>query len=302
MKIHLAIAFDESYLAPFCALLESIIANGGNVHLHLIMTGVDETTQIKISDRAKAGGIQSNFYRITDKEITTLVTRDTWTTAVYYRLYFPMLVDPSIHRLIYLDTDTIVLRNLSELAELSLDGYPVAAVYDNYVQVQPLIGINEPGNYFNSGVLVMDLNEWRRQRVSERTLDYLKQYPERIRYVDQCGLNAVLMNNWFHLKSSYNLLYSYLPNEQSDRSMASLVHEASIVHFNIERPWQMLCKNRLRNQYRKYLRRSPIYSGRVVIDFSVQKVFDWIYIRLIEFYFDQEWIKRIWRSVRTARM
>jgi lipopolysaccharide biosynthesis glycosyltransferase len=298
MTVHLAIAFDQNYLRSFHALLESIIANAGDVHLHLIATGIDDERLENISAYAAGKDIQTRFYNIQDTRMNSFVTRDTWTTAVYYRLYFPLLIDGSVERLLYIDTDTIVLKKLDELYGQSLYGFPVAAVYDNFVKVQPLIGLNLPGHYFNSGVLLIDLAKWRQQQVSERAIEYLRSHPEKIRYVDQCALNAVLKNNWLMLESRYNLLYTYLPKDPSAVNISTALADAVIVHYNLERPWLMLCKNRLRTLFRKYLKASPEYEGQILTDFSLRKIPAWIHIRLIEFYIDQEWLKHTWRKVK----
>lgn len=298
MKVDIAIAFDENYLGPFYALLESLIANAGDLHLHLIVTGVDEDSLTLIKSYTSTLDICTTFYEINDSQLESFVTRDKWTAAVYYRLYFPLLVDASVERLLYLDTDTIVLKNLKDFFTRPLDGFPVAAVYDNYVKVQPLIGIVSPGMYFNSGVLLIDVAKWREQEVSQRAIGYLRRYPERILYVDQCALNAVLRNNWLAVESKFNFLHSYLQLEISSKMIPSILAEVFIVHYNLDRPWLMLCKNRLRRQFRKYLKRSPIYGGRVLIDASIKKVPAWIYIRIAEFYMDHDWLKLIWRKLR----
>jgi lipopolysaccharide biosynthesis glycosyltransferase len=71
-----------------------------------------------------------------------------------------------------------------------------------------------------------------------------------------------------------------------------------IVHFNLERPWHMLCKNRLRVLYRKYLNAYPDGDPKVISDFTTGKVPAWITIRLKEFYLDSEWLKSTWRRLK----
>lgn len=298
MTVHLAIAFDQNYTRPFHALLASIAKNAREVHLHVIATGVDEQQRRQISAYGCNHHIEITFYAIQDSRIALLTTKGTWTTAVYYRLYFPLLVNESVRRLLYVDTDTLVLKDLTELYQLSLEGYPVAAVYDNYVKIQPLIGIVSPGEYLNSGVLLMDTLVWREQRISEKAFDYLLTYPERIQYVDQCALNAVLRNNWLQLNSRYNLLYTYLPEEQSKKEIEKVMEDAVVVHFNLERPWHMLCRNRLRLLYRVYLNEFQGNNRTVISDFSVDKIPAWLMIRLKEFYIDSENLKAFWRSIK----
>jgi lipopolysaccharide biosynthesis glycosyltransferase len=92
-----------------------------------------------------------------------------------------------------------------------MNEFPVAAVYDNYVKSQPLLGIFDEGEYFNSGMLLIDVEKWREQNISEKVMEYLLKYPERIKFVDQCGLNAVLNGNWMKLPARFNRIFTYLP-------------------------------------------------------------------------------------------
>lgn len=298
--MHIAIGFDANYLRPFYALLASILINHkpGEVVIHAIASGIESGVLKQITEKIRQSGNQVIFYSVDGESLSKFVTNGTWTKAVYYRLYFPLLVGEDVKRLIYLDSDTLVLRNLIQLNELPLRGFPVAATIDNYVSTQPLIGITEKDQYFNSGVLVMDVASWRQQQVSEHAFEYLVKYPERIKFVDQCALNAILHRSWKRMDERYNFLYSYVPPAVSGRDLQQIVLDISIVHFTLQRPWHMLCTNRLRHYYFKYYKASDLAQGSPVIDFSWHKVPDWLAIRFREFYHDSLVLQKGWRFLK----
>ena len=300
LSIHLAIAFDRNYLRPFYALLESMFAhnNGESIHIHAIATEVDDKAIKAIEQYVAARAGKITFYQIADERVKHFVTMSTWTKAVYYRLYFPLLVPPTVKRLLYLDTDTVVVSNLSALFNASLDGKPVGAVDDNYVSVQPLIGISTPGEYFNSGVLLIDMDLWRTQQVSERTMEYLLNYPERIQFVDQCGLNAVLHRNWRKLDDGFNFIYSKVPGDMPRKTLKRMLPQLTIIHFTLDRPWTFLCKNPFRYLYLDYLKQSGLYTGQAIDDFEWRKLPAWVRIRMNEFYGDQPWLQYMWRRFK----
>jgi lipopolysaccharide biosynthesis glycosyltransferase len=302
MQLHLAIAFDQNYLHPFYALLQSIFEShqGSEVHIHAVATGVSSSVLEQITKQVTAKGHHIYYYNIDDNRLGDFITMSTWTSAVYYRLYFPLMIPETVDRLLYIDTDTLVLKNLSPLFEYPLTSSPVAAVDDNYVDIQPLLGITKSGEYFNSGVLLIDVNEWKKQRISERTMEYLLQYPERIKFVDQCGLNAVLHHNWKRLDKRFNFIYSKIPYGISKKELNRLRDEIYIVHFTIERPWTFLCKNRFRSLYRYYLKRSALFKGNVIEDFSFDKLPAWFSERAKEIYHDQRWLQFVWKSVKKS--
>lgn len=144
----------------------------------------------------------------------------------------------------------------------------------------------------------MDIHKWNQQQVSERALDYLLTYPEKIVFVDQCALNAVLRNNWKKLDPCFNLMYSLLPEGLSKRHLNDYLNKAVIIHFTLQRPWQMLCRNRLRYLYFFHLRRSrlKLYPFYCYSDFEWKKIPAWLKLRTRELYFDMPVIQKIWRS------
>lgn len=296
--IHIAVAFDQNYLHPFYALITSLFQNNPeiNFNIHAISTGISDLEREKIQKYIKEEGSEIFVYSIDASPIQDFKLTSNWTHAVYYRLFLPLLVPTSVDRLLYLDSDTIVIGKISSLFDINLEEYPLAAVYDNYVKAQPLLNINLEGEYFNSGVLLIDVKKWRQQKVSERAMEYLAMHPERILYVDQCALNAVLFKNWKKIDSKYNLLYSYLQETISKTELNTIIKNIVIVHFTLQRPWNMLCKNRLRSFYYYYLAKSPVGKRQYdYVDFEWNKIPAWVKIRLLEFYFDQPLLQWLWR-------
>lgn len=300
MTIHVAAAFDARYINPFYAFITSLLHNNGqgSLALHIICSDVKELEKQSIKRFVRSFGNSIYFYELSDERIGSFLTMSEWTQAVYYRLYFPLVMPKEIDRVLYLDTDTIVLKPLNELYEADLDNKPVGAVADIYVSKQPLIGITTPGDYFNSGMLLIDVARWRRQNISEKAIEYLQLFPERIKFVDQCALNAVLAGNWKKLHEKYNLLYSYIPEHLSRRKLSELLNKTHVLHFTLQRPWHMLCKNRFRFLYTRYLKKSPCRDKNPIIDFSISKLPALMKLRIIELYHDMGFIKKLWQFAK----
>jgi lipopolysaccharide biosynthesis glycosyltransferase len=297
---HLGIAFDQNYLDQFYALITSVFRSnqGVPITIHAIATGIPAADQARVEAYVQAHQSTINFYQIDQKLVSRFVLGSKWTAAVYYRLFFPFLVPENVEQLLYIDTDTLVVGSLREFEQIELGLHPVAAVYDNWVKTQPLIGITEEGEYFNSGVLYMDIAEWKRQRISEQAFDYLLHYPERIKYVDQCALNAVLRNNWKKVDSRFNTLYSYIPETLPRQEFETFLVDKIILHFTLERPWTMLCQNRFRYLYSQYLQQSPSTKKSPYTDFALSKVPHFIRLRLRELYIDNPALGHQWRKLK----
>lgn len=300
--MHLALSFDHNYLIPFYALVSSVFENNRDQQFtfHCIISGLSDEEKTEIICFVEQNGAKISFYELDWEHLQqfTGTITGTWSIAVYYKMFFPVVVPREVERLLYIDTDTLVVGNLSELYQKNLQGFPLAAVYDNYVKIQAELGIIEEGKYFNSGVMLMDVPLWRAQKISEKAVEFLEKFPEKIKYVDQCALNAVLIDNWLRLEPTYNLIYSYIPQDQGRKALNLLLRQTVIIHFTLQRPWYFLCKNRFRHLYRYYLKKSPKKSEKVILDFEFAKLKDYLRIRLVEFYWDYPLLQKIRRTLK----
>lgn len=303
--MHLAISFDQNYLIPFYALVGSIFYHNKNEKLvfHCIITGISENEKQKIITYLQNNQADIYFYDIDETLIQKFMgtIRGTWTLAVYYKMFFPLLVPKDLDKLLYIDTDALVINPLIDLYQQDLENYPLGAVYDCYVKTQPEIGITTEGNYFNSGVLLFNLPIWRQQQISEKAIQFLQQYPEKIKFVDQDAMNAVLINNWKKLPEKYNLIYTYLPQDASRQELERFIQDKVIIHFTLQRPWAFICKNRFRHLYKFYLKKTPKRNEKIITDFTFAKILPYLRLRLVEWYLDNAWVQAIWRKIKIKR-
>jgi lipopolysaccharide biosynthesis glycosyltransferase len=264
--IHIALAFDRNYITPFYVLLTSIFINNKdcNFNFYVIASGLKEDELKNISEFIKKHNSIVSFYELDDTQISNLVMpeKSHFSPSTYYRLFFPSLVPEEIVKLLYIDTDIVVINSLSELynTEVLL---PIAATLDPKEEIRPELGIFEKGKYFNAGVLLINLKEWNKANVLEKTIKYLNDYPEKIKLVDQDALNAVLVDNWEKLPNKYNVTFYDIPEHIQKKQISSFLKDKIIIHFSTQnKPWLLTCTNRLRFLYDYYLKLSP-YSNNL---------------------------------------
>jgi lipopolysaccharide biosynthesis glycosyltransferase len=159
---------------------------------------------------------------------------------MYIRLLMPAAVSRRVARLLYLDVDVLCMSSLTELWETNLGGVPLGAVQD---LASPTIASKEgvPGvpefikaddPYFNSGVLLIDVQEWLRSRITERAFEYISLLRDGLRYPDQDALNVAAHKRWVRLDRKWNYMINYDPDIQRD------VEYTGVVHFAGRRkPW-----------------------------------------------------------------
>ena len=178
------------------------------------------------------------------------------TGAAYLRLLVSHLLPRSVEKVIYLDADLVVEADLTELWEEPLEGAALAAVQDYRVQQVSYptgvrryreLGLAADHPYFNSGVLVLDLAYWRRERVASRVVRYLRDYAADVVLWDQDGLNAILGHHWRRLDPAWNRMswFHELETQEPTPYVRDLLGRADglrehprIVHFaGRYKPW-----------------------------------------------------------------
>src|SRR5258708_32208833 len=93
--------------------------------------------------------------------------------ATYYRLFAAQIME--VDRFLYVDADTLCDVDVSGLQSFDMKSAPVAWVPEAPLSgatdrnVAEQLGNDETGSYFNAGVMLVNVSEWRRQKVTENT-------------------------------------------------------------------------------------------------------------------------------------
>jgi lipopolysaccharide biosynthesis glycosyltransferase len=155
----------------------------------------------------------------------------------YCRLLLPHLLD--VPRLVYLDCDLLVFRDLSQLYDLQLsDGKAIAAVPDaetsclaeDSLVVARASHLPPEGVYFNSGVMLMNLNELRREHFFQRAVEFLNSWSGKYRFHDQSAINFLLHGRIQPLNTLWNWpAWRFDAQENNDLNC--------VLHYTTSVPW-----------------------------------------------------------------
>lgn len=305
--IHLAIAFDEGYITPVYVFLTSLFANNtaSSLTVHAIATEVSDSEKTRLQQFALEHRSEVIFYAIGPELTANFPLPDRpgayITLATYYRLFFPQLIDQAISRLIYIDADTLIVGNLSSLYMHPLNGKVIAAVQEAEMEPRPDIEFPNLADYFNAGVLLMDLSKWRAQEITKKALNVIATYGERLKYHDQDALNLVFRGNWQRVDESFNLMKAYIPYDLPCRAYNEYLRNKVVIHYNgALKPWHWACENKLRFLYKIYLMQSPIPLNKLYLKkkISVQGVRRLFFSRALEIYFNYPEVAHVWRRFK----
>jgi len=269
--LDVACAADEAYAPHSAAMLHSVVGQRGEGELrihYLHGPSFPDRSADLIRGMVEAGGGSISFLEIPDDRIAGLPEMDFVTSAMWYRIFLPELL-PDVDRVLYLDVDVIALDSLEPLWEIDLAGSYVGAVTNvfymrNHAQRASQLGI-EPTDYFNSGVVLMNLELMRRDDSSRALFDYATGHAAELAWPDQDALNVVLGKRRVALHPRWNCMNSVLQFPWAgDVLGADAVEEArarpAIRHFEgptINKPWHAGSESAMRNTYFEHRRQTP---------------------------------------------
>ena len=231
-------AADDRYLPFLDVAIASLQDNASaqfEYRIYVLHSGIQGRNAERIM-RHSRDGFTVRFVDVAEhleKIAQHLHLRDYYTSAIYYRLFIVAMV-PEYDKAVYLDCDTVVLGDVSELFSTDLKDNWVGAVADGVVSSVPVfckytkeaLGI-EGSRYFNSGVLVMNLRRLRAVEFYRAFCDLLGRYPFRVA-PDQDCLNVLCKDKVHYFSSEWNKM------PQSTDGGTAL----KLVHYNLaQKPW-----------------------------------------------------------------
>ena len=155
-----------------------------------------------------------------------------YSIANYYRLFLHEML-PEYGRVLYLDSDIVVQADVRELFETDLCGFALGAMKDfgptrlkQYAYIRNTLKLERPGGYFNSGVLLMDLEKLRSSEFSRQVRENISSGLS-FKWVDQDVLNRIFDGRIRYLDPAWN--YMALPGKHPERK--------KILHFPGVKPW-----------------------------------------------------------------
>lgn len=194
-----------------------------------------------------------------------------WNPIVLARLLLDKLLPKKLDRVLYLDGDTIVRGSLSDLYSIDMQNKAIAASIEPTIDKKRKHSLGLDGlPYFNAGVLLVDLKNWRKNNVGKRIIDYYKENDGKLFANDQDAINGSMKDEIIVLNPKYNYYnifyqysykflsklcdFEYIKKEEFDDAKNNPI----IIHYlGEERPWRIGNKHKYKNDYLYYLSLTP---------------------------------------------
>jgi lipopolysaccharide biosynthesis glycosyltransferase len=307
-EVHIAISFDQGYVTFVYVLLTSVFLNnsGNTMVVHALAPDVLKSEYQGLIDFAARHNSRLIFYQLSPEATNNFALPNHegayLSLASYYRLFFAQLVPHDLEKLLYIDVDTLVIGNLREIYQSDLQGHVIGAVKEGEMPPRPELGITNMDDYFNAGVLLIDLPKWREQEITKKASYLAVHYPEKVReYADQDALNMVFCGEWQRLSPRFNLMKAYIPHDLPKQEFARFLADKVLIHYNGPlKPWHRASDNRFRYLYPLYLQKSPRAGTARYVKKKLTKVglSKLLFSRALEVYFNYPEVGNIWRRLK----
>lgn len=209
-EINVSYATSQKYVPIMLTSIVSCIESNANNRMmfHLFLDDVDEASIKRIKDvLGNYKNIKYNMYNVKDeldKLIQSGITshRDMSYTT-YSRILVPQLIPKEVSRLIHIDSDTLVVGDLTELYKLDLCdklmGMAIDFISSDYKKI---LGLRNEDIYYNAGIILFDTERWKKNNVTAKILDILGK--EQFKIVEQDVLNKYFQNEITRISFKYN--------------------------------------------------------------------------------------------------
>ena len=304
-------ATDENYVLPLCVAITSICLNNPSfsINYFVIVENLPESGRSKLYDLEKKFKNLHLFcieYNLPDDLVNCLketIAHSHLTLTAYARLFIGELLPNFIDRVIYLDCDIVCQKRLDDLWATDLDGKCLGGVID--ILVKENTNRLHLQRYVNSGVLVIDLKQWREKMYSKKITEYLNAYYKNVLFHDQDAINVVLQNEIVYVDKKWNAQTSSYQLSWLD-GWNSLAKTANVIHFVSDlKPWIKgngnPCEAVFQKYYSNYIGQSRSFyvNNMATIVVQVRRVFREIVDKVFPFGSKRRnTVKKLYRWIR----
>jgi lipopolysaccharide biosynthesis glycosyltransferase len=230
---------DNYFIVLLAALLKSIEVNhvsGEKIDFYIVEDKVSASNKRKLEASVESEQITLHWISIETvipSHVKLPKDSSDFPSNIYARLFIPYFIPVHIEKVVYLDVDMILKKDISDLWNIDIHDKIIAGVVDRLEVVSNSwagiknykeLGLNPESKYFNSGLLLIKPQEWRSGSIAEKIIECIQENRSFADFPDQYGLNVVFADQWYELDKRWNT-YSF-SNEP----------EPFIIHFMARKP------------------------------------------------------------------
>ena len=242
-------ACDDNYAALTAVSAVSLLNHNPGVEIILVGCRLKPESIELVKSRIEKFSGKFRYVDVSAKinELQSMGACSYVSYAVYSRIFIGELLPDLSGKVLYLDCDTLIVDSIAEIFDTNLRGNPLALAPDAaHPAYKRVISLPKDKPYFNTGVTLIDLDEWRKRHCTERLMEELKSPHGRNPLGDQDIIVRVLNDEITELDRRWNFLSQYILYRRTEKP--------AVYHFSgntLGRPWFTSSRHPMREAYRK---------------------------------------------------
>lgn len=267
MERHIAFCVNNEYANYIRPVIKSIIRFHENDRDKYVINILSDNVSIKNRHVLKEmvnnlNNINIVFHIIDDQKLKNL-KKGNWTIHTWYRILLPEILPNDIDRVLYLDADTLVLTNLSHLFKINMKHKSIAASIDYqnlFDYAFERCGYEKSKGYVCAGVMMINLDYWRANKITDRIIKWAKANEGKIKNPDQDAINYICRDSKIILPMRYGFMNCFVTNpvfrqNGYDEQIDECIETPVIIHYCSTPPWyKEYRKHLLHDEWEKYNR------------------------------------------------
>jgi lipopolysaccharide biosynthesis glycosyltransferase len=262
--VYVLLCTNALFLQHAAVCLTSLLANNPDLFFNVVIIGratekLDEEKFRRSIAQFSNHSLQFRQFTPPADQVLPLIPQSHYTIDTYTRLWAGDFFPEEVDRILYLDADIVVVGGIGPLWHTDLQGSLLGTVdIPGAEQGVKLLGMRAEDGYFNAGVLLIDLKQWRETHAGDAVLNYINTNPERVMY-DQDALNFCFHHRRKRLDYKWNVIWPFFrepsPLPLARAELEAVRRDALIIHFNgASKPWSYFADHPRTAEYQKYLR------------------------------------------------
>jgi lipopolysaccharide biosynthesis glycosyltransferase len=262
---------DEKYGPWLAVMLCSVCSHAAPdqpINIHVGTSDLTDETKSRIIQSVASHNVRFFWYEVDLTRWKPFPIGPELSRITYARLDLFDALPANVEKLIYLDTDLIVLHDLLELWEQSFDDQLLLAVqdvrspeilqFDSWNNLMRAYDLERESDYFNAGVFLLNIKKWKAEAYGLKAFSFIERHRFQIRFADQDCLNGLCKGRWGRLESAWNVL----PARASDFT-ERVGPKPKIVHFAGQfKPWQTESNSPFRAEFYRFLEMTAWHGWR----------------------------------------
>lgn len=248
--MNLLFTLDKNYFPQLQVLLTSLKINNPGEHfcIWLLHNKLPEDMLETLERWCDAGGHQFHPIQVADEVFRGAPVNSRYPAEMYYRLLAPHLLPGQVDRVLYLDPDILVINPIRPLWDTDLGDHLFAAAahtgMTEFANGVNRIRLGVDHDYYNSGVLLMNLEKGREEIHPEELFAYVKGHRKELVLPDQDLLNAMFGKRirplddaiWNYDARNFN---NYMVRSSAQYNLKWVMEHTAILHFcGKPKPWK----------------------------------------------------------------